>query len=359
MTPQLIIPLPENRVRRNYTGGSGIDAFHERLIQQDTFQPEEWIGSLVEAKNPGLDEVEKEGLTQLSPDLSLKTLIAKNPTFYLGERFTKGGKTDFGFLMKILDSAMRLHMQAHPTAKFAQKYLNFPYGKLECYVILAVHPHTDPYIRLGFQKNITPKKWKEIIETQDISQMDALFEKIPVHPGEVWYIPGGLPHAIGEGITMLEVMEPSDLVVRCEFVREGIVVPPQARFMGKDLDFCLQIFDYTTYSPQQIRENFHLTPKIKQHTEKYLLETLVDEEVTPYFLIKRLTLNPREKITYEKGFFAEIFVVFAGKADVAASSESYTFKKGNSFLVAAKASTFTLENITDEKAVFGIVQSKQ
>ena len=32
---------------------------------------------------------------------------------------------------------------------------------------------------------------------------------------------------------MLEIMEPSDLVVRCEFEREGIVVPEDGRFMGQ------------------------------------------------------------------------------------------------------------------------------
>ena len=40
-------------------------------------------------------------------------------------------------------------------------------------------------------------------------------------PGDVWIVPGGLPHAIGAGVLMVEVMEPSDWVVRCEFEREG------------------------------------------------------------------------------------------------------------------------------------------
>ena len=75
------------------------------------------------------------------------------------------------------------------------------------------------------------------MEKQDKARMDGCFEKIPVQVGEVWYIPGGMPHAIGEGITMLEIMEPSDLVVRCEFEREGIVVPEDGRFMGRGWTF--------------------------------------------------------------------------------------------------------------------------
>jgi len=35
------------------------------------------------------------------------------------------------------------------------------------------------------------------------------------------FIPGGILHAIGEGIFMVEIMEPSDLAVRFEFERAG------------------------------------------------------------------------------------------------------------------------------------------
>ena len=45
------------------------------------------------------------------------------------------------------------------------------------------------------------------------------------------------------------------MVVRCEFEREGIVVPEDGRFMGRGLDFCLDIFDYTEYSKEEIMEN--------------------------------------------------------------------------------------------------------
>ncbi len=63
--------------------------------------------------------------------------------------------------------------------------------------------------------------WTDIVLRQDISMMDSCFEHIPVRGRDVIYIPRGMPHAIGEGILLLELMEPSDLVVRCEFNRNG------------------------------------------------------------------------------------------------------------------------------------------
>ena len=44
-----LMKLPENRVRRNYTGGAGIDRLHGKARQEDNNMPEEWVGSMVEA----------------------------------------------------------------------------------------------------------------------------------------------------------------------------------------------------------------------------------------------------------------------------------------------------------------------
>ena len=40
-----LMKLPENRVRRNYTGGAGIDRLHGKARQEDNNMPEEWVGS--------------------------------------------------------------------------------------------------------------------------------------------------------------------------------------------------------------------------------------------------------------------------------------------------------------------------
>ncbi len=163
---------------------------------------------------------------------TLHDLFARDPDYYFGREHAERLGAHPGFLAKLLDSAMRLHVQAHPTAAFAREHLGSPWGKLEAYVILALRDAEHAYIRLGFQRPPSPSEWRRIVLEQDIAAMDACFDPIPVRVGEVWLVPGGLPHAIGEGILMLEVMEPSDLVVRCEFVREGVEVPPEARFMG-------------------------------------------------------------------------------------------------------------------------------
>ena len=55
-----LMKLPENRVRRNYTGGAGIDRLHGKARQEDNNMPEEWVGSMVEASNPGMEPIAHE-----------------------------------------------------------------------------------------------------------------------------------------------------------------------------------------------------------------------------------------------------------------------------------------------------------
>ncbi|MDO5407115.1 MAG: mannose-6-phosphate isomerase [Eubacteriales bacterium] len=331
--------LPPNRVRRNYMGGAGIDWFHGQQSGIDGDRPEEWIASMVEARNPGLEEILQEGYGFLDLDgrrILLKDEIAAAPEFYLGAEHCRKKGLDMGFLFKILDSSMRLHVQAHPTAEFARTYMGTPYGKLECYYILHVRPGVRPYIRLGFQHAPTKEEWRQIIERQDMDAMDGCFEPVPVEEGQVWYIPGGMPHAIGEGILMLEIMEPSDLVTRCEFEREGIVVPPEARFMGRGLDFCLNLFDYREYSVEEIRKRCSVIPYTLEKGDGYWLEQLIDETVTSCFEVKRLRVAKSVSL---RGGRIQIGVVVKGTVTLQCGDVMTRLIRGDSFLIAAAADT--------------------
>lgn len=344
-----IMTLLPNRVRRNYLGGAGIDKFHGCLDGIDNNRPEEWIGSLVNAHNPGMENIMQEGLSYVSIDGEehlLKDIIIQSLDYYMGDLYKTGGQPDLGFLFKILDSSMRLHVQAHPTKEFAIKYLGMPYGKLECYYILNIRDGVEPYIRLGFQHAPSKSQWRKIIEEQDIEDMDACFDKIPVQIGQVWYIPGGMPHAIGKGITMLEIMEPSDLVVRCEFNREGVIVPPQARFMGKGLEFCLDIFDYHKYSVGDIIGKSLISPKVLLKNEDYCIEKLIDSSVTTSFEVIRLTVI--NKMNYDKENKPQVGIVCKGSLTIDIDSRSMLLKKGDSFFIAAGLKQCIFENACEE-----------
>lgn len=334
-----LLALPPNRVRRNYRGGATLDMLSGAANTVDGPRPEDWLASTTRAVNPGMPREPDEGISRVTVPghgpVLLTELFAAHPDYYFGAEHVARIGPQPGFLAKLLDSAIRLHVQAHPTAAFARERLNSPWGKLETYVILGARRGITPYIRLGFQRPPSPAEWRRIIVEQDIPAMDACFDRIPVHPGEVWLVPGGLPHAIGEGVLMLEVMEPTDLVVRCEFDREGIVVPPQARFMQRDPDFALQIFDYTPLSAVKVRERCLMTPRRMESDAALTRERLIGPEQSPCFSIFRLTIN--EPAEFSPDSRMGIAVVASGAGEVIAGAHRLALRQGSAFLVAASS----------------------
>jgi mannose-6-phosphate isomerase len=337
--PPILMSLPPNRVRRNYRGGLLLDRMENAPHPADSDRPEDWIASTVRASNPGMPEILDEGLATVpTPPGGMATvqeIFALAPGHFLGPRHVERIGTVLGFLVKLLDSAMRLHVQAHPTAEFARRHLGSRWGKLETYLVLAERTPGAGYLRLGFQHEVTPVEWRRIVYEQDVAAMDALFEKVPVSPGEVWVVPGGLPHAIGEGLLVLEVMEPTDLVVRCEFEREGIVVPPAARFMGCEPDFALTVFDHSVVPVGEVTGRCRVRPRILDGGQGFSEELLIGAEQTDCFRIHRVTAV--RGYTRPAAGCVEIGIALSGQGAIASGGETLQAKRGDRFLVAAAA----------------------
>jgi len=325
------------RVRRGYTGGAQLERWTGVGTGEDSNRPEDWIASTTEARNPGMECIPGEGLTRVCrPDgtrSDLRAEIAGDRAYHLGAAPGSMPGNELGFLAKILDSSIRLHIQAHPTAAFAQAYLQSRYGKLEAYVILGVRPGCEAYALLGFRQAPSREEWRRLIAEQDVTAMQACLNRVSLAPGDVWLVPGGMPHAIGEGVLMIEVMEPSDWVVRCEFEREGIVVPPAGRYMGRDLDFCLDIFDYRSASVEEIRAQCCLAPRPLPSCAGGSREELVGPDQTDCFRVQRL--HARGPIEVPEAGGMRLLVVTAGRGRLEGGGRSLVLQPGARALVPA------------------------
>ncbi len=307
-----LILLPPNRVWRTYPGGRTLDALAGAPAPADTHFAEDWIASTTVAKNPpdtppyaapagsspstfNLQLSTAPGISpvRVGHDPSLHdfaALLASDPEYFLGATHVKKFGAQPQLLVKFLDSGTRLHFQVHPTRDFAQRMLGAPSGKTEAYYVLscrvgspdpaagpshaptpgtagsgdpALQPTPEPigYIYVGFQRPPTPAQLREWIVTQNLAAIEACFDKIPVRPGDTFIIPGGTPHALGAGVFMVEIQEPSDLVVRFEFERAGYVLPAASRFMGRGLDFCLDVFNLTALTAGDLATRVRCTPR--------------------------------------------------------------------------------------------------
>jgi len=127
-----------------------------------------------------------------------------------------------------------------------------------------------------------------MIREQRTEEMLACFEKIRVQPGDCYVVPAGTPHAIGAGIFMMELMEPTDWVVRCETTNAGLTLSPEACFMGLDLETCLEVFDYRAWSVAEVRRTFQQSPREVVRTHLYCDEELIGPAYHGFFRLHRL-----------------------------------------------------------------------
>jgi mannose-6-phosphate isomerase len=340
-----ILFLESNRVWRTYPGGLKLDKMEGREVPSDTHFPEDWIGSTTIAVNKGREHFFEEGLSKVKiagETMTLKSLCEKEPNVLLGAKHVEKYGATTQFLLKFLDSAIRLHIQCHPTISFAKKYLNSNSGKTEGYIILSIREEVDePYIYMGFQHPPGKGDFKRMIEDQDTEAILTCFEKIPIKPGDAFIVPGGMPHAIGEGVFMIEIMEPTDHAVRIEFERGGYVLPEESRFMNKGIDFALSMFNFSPSPVETIREHNFCEPRALETQNQSNEYALIDKQNTPCFRVNRI--NVRDSFVKKSESFY-IGIVTKGSGTIIIGDQRYQINEGSKFFVPYQTGFITFES---------------
>lgn len=341
-----ILSVSPNRVWRTYPGGKTLDKLEGKSKTEDSHFAEEWIVSTTRAVNKGREEI-VEGYSKVEVNgksFLLKELMEEHPLDLVGDVHYKKYGANTQFLLKFLDSAIRLHIQAHPTIPFSQKYLNSNSGKTEAYVILGIREEvSDPYIYLGFQHPLAKDKFKQAVLDQASEKILSCFEKIYIQPGDVFIVPGGLPHAIGEGVFMIEIMEPTDFVVRLEFEKAGYVLPEEARFMGRGIDFAMNMIEFKPVTVDEIKKQYFCKPVLIQSENNYKEFILIGNEQTNCFSVRKLNIigsYTRNSDSFHAG------IVTSGEGTIKTETESFNIKKGDKFIVPFKTKevTYTASN---------------
>lgn len=263
----MIYKLSENRVHRTYCGGKKIDAFTGIPAPADRM-PEDWTASITSAyDSAGI----LEGIGTTTDGKKLPDLI---------------GDDAYPLLVKLLDAEERLVIQAHPTASFARKYLHSNFGKTECWYFLDCAP--DAYVHIGFQPDATRERWEKAFLAQDVAAMIGMLHRVPVKKGDFIFVAGGVPHAIGPGCFMIELQEPSDLMVVAErFTPSGRKIPEQRMNMGLPFNRMMDVYDYTPRSFAQLKKALMPSPVYLGNGATEIL----GKETTDQFRMLRLDEN--------------------------------------------------------------------
>ncbi|MFV0432641.1 MAG: carbohydrate kinase [Leucobacter sp.] len=204
MFPVLLVPGP---VEHFYRGGGRIAALRG-IVPGSGYQPEEWLGSTVTR----FGEVET-GLAVTAGGEFLRDLVVADPVAWTGGSGCDAGDT--GVLVKLLDAGQRLPVHVHPSREFASAHLGCPYGKTEAWYVL--DSVGDGAVYLGWNEDVDRDVLDRRRDAQDSEWLLSRMHRVPVVPGMGVLCPAGTVHAIGEGVFVAELQEPTDFSILLEW----------------------------------------------------------------------------------------------------------------------------------------------
>ncbi len=339
--------LDNPRAWRTYLGGRLLDALHGNPAGEDSHFPEEWILSVVAARNAGREHLTEEGLSRLAETgATLKQMIEADPAALLGSAHAARSGAELGVLVKLIDSAERLAVQVHPNRQKAMELFSSPYGKTECWHILGGREidGQKPYVYLGFREGITREIWKKLFERQDIQGMLGCLYRYEVNPGNTILIEGGVPHAIGAGCFLAEIQEPTDYTIRVERTTpSGYQVADSMCHQGLGFETMFECFDYTPMTRSQVQSRWFIPAITLRQGAGGSVKTLIGYNSTPFFRMDEIRVN--QTLTVDGGERFSGLYVLEGQGTMAANGRSAPVKKAQQYFVPAGAGslTFTAE----------------
>lgn len=327
-----ILKFEPNRVLRLYRGGSGIDRLRGEANPSDGKFPEDWIASCIEGNGRayhspghGIGRVTAGGAACSFPEY-----LAAHAGEVLGrEHIGRFGAVP-GVLVKLLDSAEQLPLQVHPSRADARKYFGSPCGKTEAWIVLATRKvdGADPYLLVGFNEKLDAEVFRRESLAGRYDRSLEMLHKLRVVPGDVVMIRGGLPHAIGPGVTMVEVMEPSDLVIVPEVDCCGVKLDEKQRFAGLPPETAMELFDMRSYSETELRDYCCPVRRTVIEREGLRLTALIPPGECEYFSAWKLEFAGTHRLTEPTGAF-RIGIVTGGRMAV----NGIAVEQGEGFLI--------------------------
>ena len=319
--------LASNQFDHFYKGGYRIGAL--RHGPGGPMRPEEWIGSMTTRFGEATM-----GLSVLSDGTYLRDAVLANPEEWLGAEHvnTFGASTEL--LMKLLDPDQRLPVHYHPNRKFAKQHLALDHGKTEAWIILESPEGAE--VGLGFSKELTKPEVRTMVDARDSVGLLASLQKFKVKPGDTVFVPAGVPHAIGAGIFVLELQEPTDLSALLEwndFAVDGV----KDGHLGLGFDTVLDALRYTPIEKDEASK-LVFADRLFTNTDA----SVFTDVANPYFRADYLT---GKSSAIPEGF--SIFLTLDGNGRISfENATAMEIEKGDAVLIPHSAGGWKLDGAT-------------
>lgn len=226
----------------------------------------------------------------------------------------------FPLLVKIIDANDRLSVQVHPNDSYARKIENEPYGKTECWYILACDE--DSEIIFGHRAT-SKQEFKDMIKA---NRWDDLLIRVKVKKGDFFYVPSGTIHAIGKGVVILEIQQSSDITYRLyDYDRRDTT----GKLRELHLDAALEVATY----PHQ------------EHAFEKQIEVKEDLQSTclikgPYFTVFHWQLTGHVSTPLIADYL--LLNVIEGSGKMIVNNQEYKIEKGDHLILPSSIDSYDL-----------------
>lgn len=216
-TPLRFVPIPRPRV----WGGRRLETIFGRALPPGEPVGESWdLADL-----PGAVSVVASGA---HAGRTLHDLVEAEPGDLLGRAQAKAGR--FPLLVKLLDAHRTLSVQVHPDEAAAARLGGD--AKDEAWFVLNADPGAALY--LGLKPGTGRAELARSVEDGEVA---SLLAPCAPRPGDVIHVPPGTVHALGDGVVLVEVQQPSDTTYRLfDWGRLGSDGRPRALQVEKALE---------------------------------------------------------------------------------------------------------------------------
>ena len=230
----------------------------------------------------------------------------------LGDAWPEG---PFPLLVKIIDAHQDISIQVHPGEEDClERYPNCR-GKDECWVVLRAEPGARMFH--GFQPGVDREAFLKSLEAGNPA---GCLRDIEVAPGDTLRIAPGTVHALGKGIMILEIQQPSDTTFRIyDYDRPGDDGQPRALHIPE----ALSVMQFDTGSAV-------LTPRAKAHPWGQH-EVVVD---CPAYRVERLEAKGLLGWNVDSRSFQILFVL-SGYATLTGGDETLSLRPGQTVILPA------------------------
>lgn len=321
--PVSAIALPANQPRQFYRGGASIAALRGGGDDQE-FGPEDWVASTTTRFGQA-----ESGLSRLPDGRWLRDAVTADPERWLGAEHVAAFGDSTALLVKLLDAGQRLPVHCHPSDVFARQHLGSRFGKTEAWIVVGTSG-ANPVVYLGFREDVAPETVARWVATQDSSAMLGSLNEIPVRPGDTVHVPAGTPHAIGEGVFIVELQQPTDFSITLEW--QGFLADAEGAFLGLDQRTALETLNRSGF------DDSVLNSLIKRTADEVAPRVpLLAEDAAPFFRADRL----HGSVELEPSF--GVLVVLDGNGKLRSGGVDLPLHRGSTAVVPHSAGAAQLE----------------